>query len=98
MAASAACLAMSNGLTRIDHIVLSEQNQFVRKGENVFVVEGALDNPAHRRAHMKTQDAVGAPEEESIARLSTLQLEHRERAHGLASEQRPGVGPRSQSL
>ena len=72
MAASAACLAKSSGLSAIDHIVLSESNGLVRKGENMFVVQGALNDPAHDRAHMKTQDAVSAPVEQSLAKLQEL--------------------------
>ena len=74
MAASAACLAKANGLSRIDHIVLSENNGVVRKGESLFVVQGALHDPAHHRAHMKTQDALGVPVEQSLERLKALDV------------------------
>lgn len=72
MAASAACLAKSSGLSSIDHVVLSENNGVVRKGENMFVVQGALNDPAHDRAHMKTQDAVSTPVEQSLSKLQEL--------------------------
>lgn len=42
MAASVGCLAKANGLSRIDHVVLSEDNGMARKGENLFVVQGGL--------------------------------------------------------
>ena len=72
MAASVACLAKSNGLTRIDHVLLSEERGTVRQGENLFVVQGELGDPAQRRAQMKTQDAASTPIEQSIAQLQAL--------------------------
>jgi hypothetical protein len=67
MSASLACLAQENGLTQIDHVVLSQQNG--RQGENVFVVQGALGDPVHRIAHMKTSVATQTPVAESLLRL-----------------------------
>ncbi|MCC5099448.1 XVIPCD domain-containing protein [Xanthomonas campestris] len=72
LAASSAYLAKENGLSRIDHVVLSRQTDSVRQGENVFVVEGALNDPAHKMAHMKTMDAITQPVEQSLAQLQTL--------------------------
>ncbi len=72
MAASLACLARRRGLDRVDHVVLSEHNENVRQGENVFVVQGRLDDPAHLRAHMKTQVAVETPAAESFRQLDAL--------------------------
>lgn len=72
MAASAACLAKANGLSRIDHILLSEARGAVQAGENMFVVQGGLSDPAQRRAMTKTQDAVNTPVEQSLAQLQTL--------------------------
>jgi hypothetical protein len=67
MSASLACLAKENGLTQIDHVVLSQQAG--RQGENVFVVQGALDDPAHRAAHMKTSVAAQTPVAKWLQRL-----------------------------
>lgn len=72
LAASAACLAKANGLSRIDHVLLSEARGQVRAGENMFVVQGAPNDPAHHRAMMKTQDAVDTPVEQSLARLQSM--------------------------
>lgn len=72
MAASAACLAADSGLSRIDHIVLSCASGSVRQGENLFVVQGELGDPAHSRAHMKTDDAIARPIEHSLAQLQSL--------------------------
>lgn len=72
LAASAACLGKANGFGAIDHVVLSCDAGVVRKGENMFVVQGSLDDPAHLRAHMKTQDALAASVEQSESRLQAM--------------------------
>jgi peptidoglycan hydrolase-like protein with peptidoglycan-binding domain len=72
LAASAACLAKENGLSRVDHVVLSQDTGTVRQGENLFVVQGELNNPAHLRAHMRTDEALAKPVEQSLAQLQTL--------------------------
>lgn len=72
MAASAACLAKANGLSRIDHVFLSEARGSTRKDENLFVVQGAPGDPAHLRAQMKTQDAIDMPVEKSLGQLQAL--------------------------
>jgi len=66
MSASLACLALANGLSRIDHVVLG------RQGENVFIVQGRLEDPAHMRAHMTTDVATQTPTDESLQRLEQL--------------------------
>ncbi|MEB1529025.1 XVIPCD domain-containing protein [Xanthomonas sp. WHRI 7945] len=73
MTASLAGLARENGLTRIDHVVLSEKTERRAAGENVFVVQGALNDPAHLRAHMSTEQAVATPVQESMQRLQELE-------------------------
>lgn len=72
MSASLACLARENGLTRIDHVLLSQETGATQQGENVFVVQGRLDDPAHLVAHMKTNAAVQTPVHESLQRLGQL--------------------------
>lgn len=66
MAASVLRLAKEHGLERIDHVVLSRQTGHANAGQNVFVVEGAIDHPASRRPHMSTDRAVRTPVEESF--------------------------------
>jgi type IV secretion system effector X-Tfes-like protein len=72
MSASLARLARENGLQRIDHVVLGGQTERLRPGENVFVVQGRLDDPAHLRAHMKTQLAVDTPAADSFRELQAF--------------------------
>jgi hypothetical protein len=70
-------LAHENGLARVDHVLLSEDNAYVGRGEHVFVVQGALGDPAQLRAHMRTEDAVALTVQQSFARLQQLQEAHR---------------------
>jgi hypothetical protein len=51
-------LAKQKGLTRVDHVVLSDPTAERLAGHNVFVVQGEIDNPGHRRAAMPTDAAV----------------------------------------
>ncbi|HZX79460.1 MAG TPA: XVIPCD domain-containing protein [Lysobacter sp.] len=72
MAASLARLARENGVQRIDHVVLSEAVGNVRKGENVFIVQGGMAEATNRVFHMKTQDAISTPVEQSLARMQAV--------------------------
>ena len=73
MSASLACLARQSGLDRIDHVVLSRASATSPAGENVFVVQGSLNDPAHVIAHMRTDLAARTPVTESLQRLDQLQ-------------------------
>ncbi|TIK66985.1 hypothetical protein E4416_05750 [Stenotrophomonas maltophilia] len=72
MSASLLVLAKEQGLSRVDHVVLNNPTENLARGEKVFVVEGAMDDPAHRRGHMNTMDALRAPEAESLHRADAL--------------------------
>lgn len=63
----------SGALTRVDHVVLG------RDGRYVFAVEGALDDPAHRRVGVPVEQAMRTPPEAWDARLE-------EANHALARE------------
>ncbi|TAA23235.1 XVIPCD domain-containing protein [Pseudoxanthomonas winnipegensis] len=76
LSASLAVLASEQGLSRIDHVVLSERNARVGQGELVFVVQGTLGDPAQLRAHMRTEEAVATPTAQSRERLRQLQEQH----------------------
>ncbi|GAB3380820.1 XVIPCD domain-containing protein [Lysobacter fragariae] len=69
LSASAARLAQEHGFQRIDHILLNERTATLRAGESLFVVQGRLDDPAHRVASMRTDVAVQTPVAESQERL-----------------------------
>ena len=72
MKASLAELAARNGFDRVDHVLLSICSGDVHPGQNVFVVQGALGDPAHRRAHMRTDAAVGTEVEASFRKIAAL--------------------------
>lgn len=72
MTASLLALAKEGGLSQVDHVVFSVKNDRVAAGENVFVVQGRLDDPAHLRAHMKTDQAVRTSEVASFEKVETL--------------------------
>lgn len=73
MSASVACLAKSSGLGRVDHVVLSDATQTDAPGARVIVVEGGLNDPARRFAHMSTETAVRTPVAESLQRLEQME-------------------------
>ncbi len=53
MSASLLVLAKEQGLSRVDHVVLNNPTESLARGERVFIVEGAMDDPAHRRGHIR---------------------------------------------
>ena len=72
MSASLLVLAKEQGLSRVDHVVLNNPTECLARGESVFIVEGAMDDPAQRRGTMNTMDALRAPEAESLHRADSL--------------------------
>ncbi|WP_238148507.1 XVIPCD domain-containing protein [Xanthomonas campestris] len=90
MTASLLALAKEEGLSRVDHVVLNNPMAQLAGGEKVFVVQGALDDPAHRRAHMPTVDALQTPESQSFERLQAInqtQAQAREQQQALEQSQ-----------
>jgi hypothetical protein len=65
-------LAKGNGLEHVDHVVLSRPTANQPGGQNVFVVQGELNDPGHVRAGMPTQQAVTAPFEQSMAQFDVV--------------------------
>ena len=100
MAASLTNLAKENGLTRIDHVVFSfDSGRGIKAGENVFVVQGELNNPAHDKAYMKTDVAVNTPIQESFHQLGlTSQRQSHELLVQQQSQQQIPSAPESRSL
>ena len=92
MAASAACLAKDSGLSRVDHVFLSNATETKRQGETFFVVQGDPANPAHRRAHMPTEQALNAPVEASLQRLQGVEAPGQVQNEQLLQQQGPRVG------
>lgn len=90
MAASLTALAASKGLERVDQVVLSGHGTEASPGQYVFVVQGDRENPAHQRAHMSTDQAVGTPPEQSFQRLAALDQEHAQE-RGLQAQREQNV-------
>ncbi|WOB28392.1 MULTISPECIES: XVIPCD domain-containing protein [Xanthomonas] len=90
MTASLLALAKEEGLSRVDHVVLNNPTPQLAGGEKVFIVQGALNDPAHQRAHMPTLDAVQTPEAQSFDRLQAInqtQAQAREQQQALEQSQ-----------
>ena len=85
LTASVMAMARQNNLDRADHIVLSAQTADGPAGRHVFVVQGALNDPAHQRASMPTDLAVQTPVAQS---LQQLEVASADRQQALAQSQR----------
>lgn len=88
VAANLAVLARENDM-RIDHVVPGGQG-------NVFIVQGALDDPAHRRAVMPLQQAEGREAGLAVAQLAALgnDAAQRDQAERLARTAEVPAAPR----
>ncbi len=72
-------LAREKGFHRVDHVVLSRHIGLVEQGENVFLVQGRLEDPGHKRAFITTQEAVETPVAASLERLEAANAHRRNR-------------------
>ncbi|WP_057920592.1 XVIPCD domain-containing protein [Lysobacter capsici] len=99
MTASLLVLAKENGLSQVDHVVFSTNKERVAAGENVFVVQGRLDDPAHLRAHMKTDEAVRTPEAASFEKVEAInERMARQTAQAQALGQMPEEAPKGPGM
>lgn len=72
MAASLTQLARTQGLDRIDHVVLGLPTGQSPRPENIFVVQGALDDPGHLRARINIEATLQQPVAESLRQIHQL--------------------------
>lgn len=72
MTASLLTLAKDNGLTRVDHVLLSNRTDSLTAAHNVFVVQGSPNDPAMLRAHMPVAQATQTPVEQSFNQLEQV--------------------------
>jgi hypothetical protein len=73
----AGCLATQakrSGLAQVDLVVLSRHDNG-EVGRNLFAVEGRLNDPAHLRAHVETQQALATPASESLRQFEAVALQ-----------------------
>jgi hypothetical protein len=99
---SATALAAENGITRIDHMTFNVENKErgLKAGENLIIVQGGFNDPAHERANMKTEVAINTPVEQSLKQLDVIQQRQTQEAQTLALQQTqdptkirgPGIG------
>lgn len=64
-------LAAEHRLESVDHVLFGAPHA-ANAGERVIVVQGRLDDPAHRRASMPTTEAIGTTVADSLVRLQGL--------------------------
>lgn len=83
--------AKACGMTRADHAVLSVGGPRLQPGDNLFIVQGRLDDPAHLRTHVRTVEAMSRPIEDSLAQLEALN--HRQSAEVSQSLARTSPDP-----
>jgi putative chitinase len=67
-----AAKAKQDGLTRIDHVVLSDD------GSKAYAVQGELNSPMKKMAEVQTAQAVNTPIEQSTATLAAASRAHTE--------------------
>lgn len=72
ISASLLSLAKENNFARVDHVLLSERTPDADAARNIFIVQGAQNDPAHVRAAMLTEVAAQTPVETSFARVEQL--------------------------
>lgn len=70
--ASLLALAKDNGITRVDHVLLSEKTKDLPAAQNIIVVQGDPKDPAKLRAHMPTAEAAQRPMQESFNQVEAI--------------------------
>lgn len=72
ISASLYALAKANGLTQVDHVLLSDRTAQPDAAQNIFIVQGERNDPAQLRASMPTAVAAQTPAETSFERAEQL--------------------------
>lgn len=72
MSASLLAAAKDAGLTRADHVLLSNQTPTLPAAHNLFVVQGDPANPASLRAHVPTAEAAQRPVQDSLDQVTAI--------------------------
>ncbi len=84
--ASLLATARRSGLERVDHVVLGNPPSD-GSGHRMFVVQGALDNPAHLGASIAVSEAVNTPVEQSLAKAEQISQAQQVAQHEQTQEQ-----------
>jgi hypothetical protein len=101
LAASAVATSLSAqgwNLTSFDHAVPGKIDPQTGRSETIFFVQGALDDPAHRRIAVNVEQALSQPLERS-SEVAQMALQAREQARALeqARVERHGLGAQTGS-
>nr|WP_267473060.1 XVIPCD domain-containing protein [Stenotrophomonas rhizophila] len=72
ISASLLAIAKDAGLTRVDHVLLSNKTATLPAAHNIFVVQGDPANPASVRAHLPTLEAAQRPVQESLDQVAVI--------------------------
>ncbi|WP_049412192.1 XVIPCD domain-containing protein [Stenotrophomonas geniculata] len=72
ISASLYTLAKANGLTQVDHVLLSDRTAQADVAQSIFIVQGERNDPAQLRASMPTAVAAQTPAEISFERAEQL--------------------------
>lgn len=96
----AGCLAAEArrvGLAQVDHVVLSRHDNG-EIGRHLFAVEGALNDPAHLRAHVATQQAMATPAADALRQFEEVTQQTSQQQALVANQQSASVdrGPTRQ--
>lgn len=83
--ASLLALAKENGITRVDHVLLSERTPSLPAAQNIILVQGDPKDPAKLRAHMPTVEAAERPVQESFNQVEFIN--HRQAQERQSMEQ-----------
>lgn len=86
--------AKARGMTDPQHAVVSIAGPNTTAGQHLFLVQGALDDPAKLRVHVNTVEAMQTPVEQSLAKVQAIaspqafeaqrfQQQDREQAHAV---------------
>jgi hypothetical protein len=91
LAMSATALAAENGIRSMDQMSFSIENKErgVKAGENVIIVQGGFNDPAHELANMKTEVAINTPVEQSLKQWDVAHQQ--QQAQTLALQQTPDL-------
>jgi hypothetical protein len=81
-----AAKAKQEGLTRIDHVVLSDD------GSKAYAVQGDLNSPMKKMAEVQTAQAVNTPLEQSAATLAATARTQAEATQQAQQQQAPKPG------
>jgi hypothetical protein len=65
--------AKAGGITRADHVLMSPGGAAPVAGPNLFVVQGALNDPAHLRVQVSSSEAVATAVEQSFERAALFE-------------------------